>query len=166
MAKSADIAKTDPSEIEALIERVKRSGLEPRAAQWIERLLRLLLSLAALLEYKNASSKRLKRPLFGPGSDKRTTSELKTEQSVGDPVSGAPAEADRSSDSGPACGQARACDQKPKRLGHGRKASSAYTGAQVVVCQHPSFQAGAQCPAPDCHGQRYGVVPPASVTNH
>src|SRR5262245_48508069 len=61
MAKQDDIPKTDPSEIDALIQRLKQSNLEPRDAQYVERLLRLALSMASLLQHKNASIKRLKR---------------------------------------------------------------------------------------------------------
>jgi hypothetical protein len=49
MAKRDDIPKTDPSEIESLIQRLKRSDLEPRDAQLVGRLLRLALSIAFLL---------------------------------------------------------------------------------------------------------------------
>jgi transposase len=161
MAKQDDLPKTNPSEIEALIERVKRSGLEPRDAQLVERLLRLLLSMAALLEHKNASIKRLKRLIFGPGSDTRSATAAKTEPTTCVPASGAPAESERSSGSGPASGQACADDPKPKRPGHGRKPSSAYTGAQVLRCRHPQFKVGDHCPDPYCRGHLYGVVPPA-----
>jgi hypothetical protein len=65
MAKRDDIPKTDPSEIEALIQRLKQSNIEPRDAQLVERLLRLALSMASLLQHKNASIKRLKRPGHG-----------------------------------------------------------------------------------------------------
>ena len=34
MAKRDDIPKTDPSEIEALIQRLKHSNLEPRTLNW------------------------------------------------------------------------------------------------------------------------------------
>ena len=54
MAKRNDIPKTEPSEIEALIQRLKQSNLEPRDAQLVERLLRLMLSMASLLQHKNA----------------------------------------------------------------------------------------------------------------
>jgi hypothetical protein len=79
MAKRDDIPKTDPSEIEALILRLKQSKLEPRDAQLAERLLRLVLSMASLLQHKNASIKRLKRLIFGPSSDKRAVHGRSTE---------------------------------------------------------------------------------------
>jgi hypothetical protein len=46
MAKRDDIPKTDPSEIKALIQRLKQSNLEPRDTQLAERLLRFVLSFA------------------------------------------------------------------------------------------------------------------------
>jgi hypothetical protein len=79
MAKRDDIPKTDPSEIEALIQRIKQSNIEPRDAQLVERLLRLVLSMASLLQHKNASIKRLKRLIFGPSSDKRVRSAIRLE---------------------------------------------------------------------------------------
>src|SRR5262245_33526834 len=59
MAKRDGIPKTDPSEIEALIQRLNQSNLELRDPQLGERLLRLALSMASPLQHKNASIKRL-----------------------------------------------------------------------------------------------------------
>jgi hypothetical protein len=55
MARRDDIPKTDLSEIEALIQRVKQSNLEPSDVQLVERLLRLALSMDSLLQHKIAS---------------------------------------------------------------------------------------------------------------
>ena len=65
---------TSPSEIEALISRLKQSNLSERDAHLLERLLRLLLTLINILEQKNTSIKRLKRLLFGPTSETRKPS--------------------------------------------------------------------------------------------
>ena len=80
MAKGDDIPKTDPSEIEALVQRLKQSNLEPRDVQLVERLLRLVLSMVSLIQHKNASIKRLKRLIFGPSSDKRAVNGSSTEE--------------------------------------------------------------------------------------
>jgi transposase len=154
-----DIPKTDPSEIEALIERVKRSGIEPRDAQLVERLLRLVLSMASLLEHKNASIKRLKRLIFGPGSEQRTATEPKTEQTSGDSFNRQDGGHPPSTNSGDAPSSSFA--EKPQRPGHGRKAAAAYTGARVVVCRHPALEAGGACPDPHCRGHLYGLVEPS-----
>ena len=127
MKNEPDPNSTNPVEIEALIARLEQGQLRAGDAQLLGRLLRLLLRLIALLQQKNASLARLKRMLFGPGSDKRTAPESRTEPPPGATASGAPAESERSPDSGSDSGQACAGDQKPKRAGHGRKAASAYT---------------------------------------
>lgn len=159
MAKPDDIPKADPAEIEALIERVKRSGIEPRDAQLVERLLRLVLSMASLLEHKNASIKRLKRLIFGPGSDTRTNAEASAKEPASD-IANEP-DSILPPDTGSKDAQSFSSGPKPKRPGHGRKAASAYTGARLVICRHPAFKAGDHCPDPYCRGHLYDVVPPA-----
>jgi len=159
MAKQDDIPKTDPSEIEALIQRLKQSNLEPRDAQLVERLLRLVLSMASLLQHKNASIKRLKRLIFGPSSDNRAATGSSTEEEAAAP--GDDSEQQPSSGSNPGTVRSSSTYQKPKRPGHGRMAASAYTGARVVVCQHPDFKAGDHCPDPLCRGHLYPVSSPA-----
>ena len=134
MAKLDDTPKTDPSEIEALIQRLNQSNLEPRDAQLVERLLRLVLSMASLLQHKNASIKRLKRLIFGPSSDKRAATGSSTEEEAATP--GDDSEQQPDSGSSPGTVRSSSTDQKPKRPGHGRMAASAYTGAEVVICQH------------------------------
>lgn len=39
-------------------------------------------------------------------------------------------------------------------------AASAYTGAKVVICQHPTIKAGDHCLDPFCRGHLYPVIPP------
>jgi len=135
MAKCDDIPKTDPSEIKALIQRLKQSNLEPRDTQLVERLLRIVLSMATLLQEKNASIKRLKRLIFGPSSDKRAVTGSSTEVEA---APGKDSEQQPGSDSSPVTTKSSLSDQKPKRSGHGRMAASAYTGAKVVICRIPS----------------------------
>ena len=60
---------TDPVEIETRIERVRHNQLAEQDYRLLERLLRLLLNLAHVIEQKNTSLARLKRLLFGPKSD-------------------------------------------------------------------------------------------------
>jgi hypothetical protein len=159
MAKHDDIPKTDPSEIEALIQRLKQSNLAPRDAQLVERLLRLVLSMASLLQHKNASIRRLKRLIFGPGSDKRTPTGSPTENAAADPQ--VDSDQPSGSDSDPGTARSLSSEQKPKRPGHGRMAASAYTGAKIVICQHPDFKPGDHCPDPLCRGHLYAVSSPA-----
>src|SRR5574341_2122331 len=162
MAKGDDIPKTDPAEIERLIERLKRSNLDPRDLDLLERLLRMVLTLVRVLQQKNASLKRLKRLIFGPGSDKRAATGSGEQDKGGNNAADSPVDSDQQpgsqtgSETSPS-----SSDQKPKRRGHGRMPASAYTGAQVVVCPHPNLKVGDDCPDPYCRGHLYPVIPPA-----
>jgi hypothetical protein len=97
MAEHDDIPKTDPPKIEALINRLKQSNLAPRDAQSVERLLRLEISMASLLQHKNASIRRLMRLIFGPGSDNRAATGSPTENEAAEPR----VDSYQQSDSGP-----------------------------------------------------------------
>jgi len=147
---------TNPSEIEALIARLKHGSLNNQDTLLVERLLRLLLTLIRVVEQKNTSISRLKRMLFGPGADKRSahsaapaTPPSKDTPSVGDVASKAlrpeepPVE-----------------DHAPRR-GHGRNGSAAYTGARTVVCADPALTVGDACPARRCRGHLYDTREPS-----
>ena len=49
MAKGEEIPKTNPAEIEKLIEQIRATNLEPSAKDKVERLLRTILTLVELL---------------------------------------------------------------------------------------------------------------------
>lgn len=162
MAKSDDIPKTNPVEIERLIERLRQSNLDPRDRDLVERLLRLVLTLVSVLQQKHASLKRLKRLIFGSGSDKRSATRSGSAEASGNTAADSPVNSDKQSPSstGSESPPSSSSDQKPKRPGHGRMAASAYTGAQVVICQHPNLKAGDHCLDPFCRGHLYPVIPP------
>jgi hypothetical protein len=52
MAKGPEIPKTDPAEIEILIDRLKQNKLEQRDVELIERLLRTVMVLVNLLHWE------------------------------------------------------------------------------------------------------------------
>ena len=163
MAKSDDIPKTDPAEIERLIERLKRSNLDPRDLDLAERLLRTVLTLVRVLQQKNASLKRLKRLIFGPGSDKRGApgSDAKDNRETTAATSPAASDQQPEANAGSERTPPSSSDRKPKRPGHGRMPASAYTGARAVICPHPNLKAGDRCLDPVCRGHLYPVIPPA-----
>ncbi len=72
MAQPDDPTATDRTEIEALIARLEAGTLNESDTRLISRLLRLLVKLINIVEQKNSSISRLKRLLFGPGSDTRS----------------------------------------------------------------------------------------------
>jgi transposase len=159
MKNEPDPNSTNPAEIEALIARLDQGQLREGDAQLLGRLLRLLLRLIALLQQKNASLARLKRMLFGPGTDRRQ-SPLPQSESDTAGESNSPSSASISDAAPDKVGKARS-EIVGRKVGHGRKASSAYTGAQVVVCPHPVLRTGDHCPDPHCRGHLYSVMPPA-----
>ena len=137
MAKSeTEPLSTDPAEIENLIERMRHNQLAEQDYRLLERLLRLLLHLAHVIEQKNASLARLKRILFGPKSDPPPPSA--TGSGVTDKVT--------------------VVEQAPKSAGHGRMSGSAYPGAERVRCTDPLRQAGDRCA---CGGKLYDTNTPA-----
>ena len=156
MRKRDDIASTDPSEISALRARVRKGALNEQDLLLLDRLLGTFLNLLSLIERKNASIKRLKRWLFGPGSDTRSSASGKTDEGSSDEPAqpSAPQEGAKLSPSSPA--------SKP-RQGHGRKASSAYPGAAVVRCTDPLLKPGSRCPDQACRGHLYDTNLPACL---
>lgn len=159
MKNESDPNSTNPAEIEALIARLDQGQLREGDAQLLGRLLRLLLRLIALLQQKNASLARLKRMLFGPGTDRRQAPLLRSDSDTAG-ESNSPSAAPIS-DAAPDEGSKARSESVGRKVGHGRKAAAAYSGARVVVCPHPVLRTGDHCPDPHCRGHLYGVVPPA-----
>jgi hypothetical protein len=63
MAKGEEIPKTNPAEIEKLIEQIRATNLEPGAKEKIERLLRTVLALLELLQrQRDIQPHRRERP--------------------------------------------------------------------------------------------------------
>jgi transposase len=157
MAKDPQIPKTNPDEIEALIERLEQHKLDRRDEELIKRLLRFVLVLVDLVERKNLSIKQLRKMIFGWRTEKR--------RPVGKGEKKAGSEAE---DEGTATAEAEAKapsahERKPAIKGHGRKPASAYSGAKVVICRHQEYQAGDRCPDPLCDGHLYQLNPPNSL---
>lgn len=154
MSQRDDPPATDRTEIEALISRLEAGTLSESDTRLISRLLRLLLKLINLVEQKNSSIKRLKRLLFGPGSDTRspaasTIEAKKQEASVEPPTSSASTKEWADSTT------------QTKRKGHGRLSSTAYAGASVVPCTDPTLNVGDPCPDNLCTGHLYDTHAPA-----
>jgi transposase len=163
MSKCEEIPSTSPSEIEALIERVKRNNLKEGDVQLLERLLRLLLSLTNLLQQKNASIKRLKRWLFGPSSDKRKSSSKseQTNESEEETQSDSSDSSEQGETSEAGSKRDQGCeDGKKKRVGHGRLSASRYSGAEVVRVRNQDLKAGDSCPDQCCSGRLYDTNSP------
>jgi len=61
MAKGDETPRTNPAEIESLIEQIRGTNLEPGAKEKVERLLRTVLTLVELLGRRNISIKKLRQ---------------------------------------------------------------------------------------------------------
>jgi len=157
MTEHDEPTSTNPSEIEALIARLEDGQLGAEERRLIGRLLRLLLTLICVVEQKNTSISRLKRMLFGPGSDKRTVAVRVAPPNASSndaPVAADELSASTTPETTPTEGQAR-------RRGHGRQSAAAYTGARRVVCADSALVPGDRCPSRPCRGHLYDTKAPA-----
>src|SRR5215510_2158051 len=163
MAKEDETPRTNPAEIENLIEQIRVTNLEPGAKEKIERLLRTVLALVELLQRKNTSIKKLRQMIFGKRTERHQTRKAEGREKEG--------ESGKSDDGRPKASgdqDARAerlaieGREKPKRKGHGRRASSEYSGAKVVRCRHQRLKAGDDCPA-SCGGRLYDLKEPTAL---
>ena len=145
---------TDPTEIEALIGRVKQSGLPEHDVLLVERLLRLVLTLVSMLAHKNTSIARLKRMLFGPRTEKR-------DRPATPPSPSEASASDTAAPSDTTSAETTSREPKPKAPGHGRMKSGRYTGAETVRCGHVEFRVGERCPDRPCSGHLYDTNAPS-----
>src|SRR5215813_8717396 len=163
MANGDETPRTNPAEIENLIEQIRGTNLEPGAKEKIERLLRTVLTLVELLQRKNTSIKKLRQMIFGKRTERHQTRKAEDLEKVD--------ESEESDDGRPkASGDqdarverlASEDEEKLKRKGHGRRAASTYSGARIVKCRHESLKAGDDCPA-SCGGRLYDLKEPTAL---
>lgn len=119
----------DREELGRIVERAK-SALSPDDHDKLKAAVETLGFLTLELQARGASIRRLRNLLFGSGTEK-------TSAVVGQ---GSPGE-----DAGAAEKKASGESKKPRK-GHGRNASSAYTGAEKVKVSHSSLEGGDACP--------------------
>lgn len=151
-------SSTNPSEIEALISRLKHGSLNNQDTLLVERLLRLLLTLIHIVEQKNTSISRLKRMLFGPGADQRPARSI---ASATPPSEDEPKASDEASAALALDAPQPPLEDHARRRGHGRLGAAAYTGARRVVCADPDLAPGDDCPARRCRGHLYDTREPS-----
>jgi transposase len=166
MAKGEEIPKTNPAEIEKLIEQIRAANLEPGAKEKIERLLRTVLALLELLQRKNTSIKKLQQMIFGKRTEKRPDAEARKAEGSEKTDESEKADDDQPKASGDQEARAERFasenEEKPKRKGHGRRAASAYSGARIVTCLHETLKVGDGCPA-SCGGRLYDLNEPTAL---
>jgi transposase len=156
MAKGDEIPKTNPAEIEKLIEQIRGTNLEPGVKDKIERLLRTVLLLVEVLQRKNTSIKKLRELIFG----KRTERYQKRKSELAEKA-GESGKADEADDQRPKA-EDRA-GEREKKKGHGHRSAEDYSGARVVKCFHGHLKVGDACPASLCGGRLYDLKEPTSL---
>src|SRR5215510_1626348 len=163
MAKEDETPRTNPAEIESLIEQIRGTNLDPRDKDKVERLLRTVLTLVELLQRKNTSIKKLREMIFGKRTERHQARKAEGQEKVD--------EAEKSDDGRPkaagdqdARAKLRAIEsgKKTKRKGHGRRAASDYSGAKIVKCRHESLKVGDDCPT-SCGGRLYDLKEPTAL---
>jgi transposase len=163
MAKEDETPRTNPAEIENLIEQIRGTNLEPGAKEKVERLLRTVLTLVELLQRKNTSIKKLREMIFGKRTERHQTRKAEGGEKVD--------ESQKADDGRPkafgdqdarAERHASESEDRPKRKGHGHRAASDYSGAKVVRCQHESLKAGDGCQT-SCGGRLYDLNEPTAL---
>lgn len=155
MAKEDETPRTNPAEIESLIEQIRGTNLDPRAKDKVERLLRTVLTLVELLQPKHTSIKKLREMIFSKRTERHRARKAEGREKVD--------EFEKSDDNRPkaagdqdARAELRAIEsgRKSKWKGPGRHAASDYSGAKIVKCRHEGLKAGDDCPA-SCGGWLY-----------
>lgn len=162
MAKPDEIPKTNPAEVENLIQQIRGTNLEPSAKQKIERLLRTILILVDLLQRKNTSIKKLRQLIFGKRTERHQTRKAELEEKVEEGCEDEEKPPAESLQPPKVKQSADENKEKPASKGHGHRAVSDYTGAKVVKCPHPSLKIGDACPGL-CGGRLYDLKEPTSL---
>ena len=164
MAKGEEIPRTNPAEVENLIEQIRGTNLDPGVKDKIERLLRTILSLVELLHRKKTSIKNLRESIFGKRTEKRRNRKAeereKTDESKKADEAGPQSSGDPDTKAELSAGES---EDKPGRKGHGRRAASDYSGARVVTCRHAELKAGDNCPGLLCGGRLYDLNEPTAL---
>ncbi len=140
-----------PKELEALLKRAE-AALDQGDYELIKGMAEMITYLSQAVEQKSSSAKRLLQMLFGGNTEKtkQVLDRLKKAPS-GTEIQSAEKGTPEEEESPPL-----------KRKGHGRKASSEYTGAGKIPIPHESLKSGDRCPECD-KGRVYKVKKPSLV---
>lgn len=154
-----EIPSTKPSEIEALINRIEKGEVQQRDRDLEVRLLRLVLVMLRVIESKNASIKRLKRLLFGKGSEKQSETPAHENEGSSQPAESDNQAGDKSAPQREPSDQLQS-DEPHSKPGHGRLGANQYQASTTVWCEHVELHPGGQCPHKGCGGRLYDTGEP------
>ena len=122
-------------ELESILDRALSGPLDEAEHKKLKAALGTLGFVLQELDQKRTSLVRLRKLLFGSGSEK-TRNVLGEEPDAEDAAAQPQTDGASESDEG----------DKPKRKGHGRNGAGAYTGAEQIKISHDSLHPGDSCP--------------------
>jgi transposase len=155
--------EVDRAELDAILARAGQGRLTAADVGTLKAAIDTLAFLTQELEAKGASIQRLRKMLFGAGTEKTRlifpSAEGAAEKPPAAPPGAAPGPRDgrAGADGGEADSPA---GEKPKPKGHGRNGAATYTGAEKVRVPHGTLKAGDPCPDA-CGGKVYPMAEPA-----
>ena len=165
-----NIVNKTQSEIDELVERLRKSGLSQSDADFFVGCAELSVWLPHALQEKNISINNLRRVLFGEAGSKKK----KKKNTDNDAKNNANNDAEKNTaenQSENAIEQAAAIDQSnqnnnvidfkksiEKKPGHGRMGYDVYKNALFITVAHNAYKAGDFCPE-QCGGKLYKLLP-------
>lgn len=153
-------------DLKKIIEKAKSSALSEDETEKLGGVVDTLAVVTRELELKGASVRRLRKLIFGPGSEKMKDVFPDDGGNQGDPKTDSddgPDDQQASSDKDADSNENTDSDgEKPKRKGHGRNGAKDYTGAEKQKIDHASLKAKDNCP--EClKGKLYIQKEPATL---
>jgi len=153
--KRGEVNEVKLSELKAIIERAKNLLSEQDVNQ-LEAAVDTLAFLTMELEKKGVSIQRLRRLIFRSSSEK--TRDVFEDDKEDKPENSSADGNNNIRDEQPANSE----QQKPKRKGHGRRASEQYRGAEKIKVGHQQLKSGDACP--ECErGKLYQQSEPSKL---
>lgn len=161
----------DTAELKAIMARARSAALTEQDLDTLDAVLHTLGFVTSELEKKGASIRRLRKLIFGAGSEKMAAIFGKGGKGK-NPGRKPSASADGGGDNqkaepndpgdSPGSDADNNAESKPKRAGHGRNGADTYTGAETIDVTHDTLTHGDLCP--DCEkGKVYDQAPAVIV---
>ena len=147
-----EIIEVNREELESILQRAQAGPLNETDCAKLKAMIESYAYLTQLLGDKRTSIHRLRKLLFGAGTEK--TRDVLTDKAAGETAS---SESDRDDDAAPSAHDKEERAGPPP--GHGRNGADDYAGAERIAVPHGSLRSGDTCP--DCRrGTVYERSPP------
>ena len=150
--KPPERIEVEMEDLQDILERARSAPLSAEDHEKLKAAVETLGYLTHELEAKRVAVGRLKKLLFGSGSEKtgEVLGELPEEESS------------EGSEGGSVSGDS-STEGKKKHQGHGHNGADEYEGAERIEVPHPSLKPGDGCPKSKCQGKVYRLKKPGLV---